>query len=118
MSKQDVLLVYMTAESQGEARHIGRVLVEERLAACVNVFAEHTAIFRWDGAVHEDAETAFLAKTTKAQFKALAARVKELHSYATPAIVGIEIEKGDEAFLDWVRAEVGVRSAEAPAPER
>jgi len=120
LSKHAVLLVYVTADSQGEARQIGRVLVAERLAACVDVLADHTAIFRWDGGVHENRESAFIAKTTKARFKALAARVKALHSDETPAIVALKAG-GDEAFLEWVRASVAddapAPSVEAPAPK-
>jgi periplasmic divalent cation tolerance protein len=103
-----VLSVYVTAAGADEARRIGRALVEENLAACVNVLPGHTAIYRWEGELEEGAECAFLAKTTAGRFDALRARVRALHSYDLPCIVAFPAETGDAAFLDWVRA--GVRA--------
>lgn len=101
-----VLSVYVTAADADEARRIGRALVEENLAACVNVLAPHTAIYRWQGKLEEGAECAFLAKTTAGRFDALRARVRALHSYDLPCIVAFPAEAGDPDFLDWVRAGV------------
>ncbi|MCO6416231.1 divalent-cation tolerance protein CutA [Siccirubricoccus sp. KC 17139] len=103
----DVILVYVTASNQDEARRIGRVLVEERLAACVNILPGHTAIYRWDGEIEDGPEGAFLAKTTIDRFEALRARIRELHSYSLPAIVALPAAAGDAEFLDWVRAQTG-----------
>ena len=101
-----VLSVYVTAADAGEARRIGRALVEEDLAACVNVLPSHTAIYRWEDELEEGAECAFLAKTTAARFEALRARIRALHSYALPCIVAFPAETGDADFLDWVRGAV------------
>ena len=106
-----VLSVYVTAADAEEARRIGRALVQENLAACVNVLPGHTAIYRWEGKLEEGAECAFLAKTTAGRFEALRARVRALHSYDLPCIVAFPAEAGDAGFLDWVRA--GVRASEA-----
>jgi periplasmic divalent cation tolerance protein len=103
-----VLSVYVTAADADEARRIGRALVEEDLAACVNILPGHTAIYRWEGELEEGAECAFLAKTTAARFEALRARVRALHSYELPCIVAFPVEAGDAGFLAWVRA--GTRS--------
>ncbi|MDW8443847.1 MAG: divalent-cation tolerance protein CutA [Acetobacteraceae bacterium] len=105
MGDDEVLLVYVTAASEDEAKRIGRALVEERLAACVNVFAPHTAIYRWKGALEESAESAFLAKTTRARLPALMARVRALSSYTLPAIVALPASGGDAEFLAWVKVE-------------
>jgi periplasmic divalent cation tolerance protein len=99
-----VLSVYVAAADAEEARRIGRSLVEENLAACVNVLPGHTAIYRWEGKLKEGAECAFLAKTTAGRFEALRARVRALHSYDLPCIVAFPAEAGDADFLDWVRA--------------
>jgi periplasmic divalent cation tolerance protein len=99
----DVLFVYVTAADAAEARRIGRVLVEEGLAACVNILPGHTAIYRWEGRVEENAEAAFIAKTTAARFEALRARIRALHSYTTPAILALPAVTGDADFLAWVR---------------
>ena len=103
----EVLWVYVTAADAEEARRIGRALVEEGLAACVNVLPGHTAIYRWEGRIEEAAESAFVAKTTAARFEALRARIRALHSYTLPTILALTAAAGDAAFLDWVRA--GVR---------
>ena len=101
-----VLSVYVTAADADEARRIGRALVEENLAACVNILAPHTAIYRWEGKLEEGAECAFFAKTTAARFEALRARIRALHSYALPCIVAFPAHAGDAEFLDWVRGSV------------
>ena len=101
-----ILSVYVTAADAEEARRIGRALVEENLAACVNILPGHTAIYRWQGKLEEGAECAFLAKTTAGRFEALRARVRALHSYDLPCIVAFPAETGDPEFLDWVRAGV------------
>ena len=107
--EDQVLSVYVTAADAEEARRIGRTLVEEDLAACVNLLPGHTAIYRWEGRVEEGAETAFLAKTTAGRFEALRGRIRALHSYALPCIIAFPAETGDAEFLDWVRA--GVRGS-------
>ena len=99
-----VLSVYVTAADADEARRIGLALVEENLAACVNILPGHTAIYRWEGKLEEGAECAFLAKTAAGRFEALRARVRALHSYDLPCIVAFPAEAGDPDFLDWVRA--------------
>ena len=105
-----VLSAYVTAADADEARRIGRALVEENLAACVNLLPGHTAIYRWKGELEEGAEGAFLAKTTAARFEALRARVRALHTYDLPCILAFPAAAGDEDFLEWVRT--GVRAGE------
>jgi periplasmic divalent cation tolerance protein len=104
-----VLSVYVTAADAEEARRIGRTLVEEDLAACVNLLPGHTAIYRWESRIEEGAEAAFLAKTTAGRFEALRQRIRALHSYTLPCIIAFPAETGDAEFLDWVRA--GVRES-------
>ena len=101
-----VYWVYVTAADEAEARRIGRALVEERLAACVNLLPGHQAIYRWEGEIREAAEASFVAKTSAGRFPALCARIRALHSYETPAILAVPAVAGDMAFLDWVRQEV------------
>lgn len=98
-------IVYMTAGSREEAVRIGRTLVDERLAACVNVLGTITSVYRWDGATQEDEEVAFLAKTTQDRVPALTERVQALHSYDCPCVVALPIEGGAEAFLTWIETE-------------
>ena len=102
-----VLWVYVTAADSEEATAIGRALVREGLAACVNILPGHTAIYRDEGVLREAEEVAFVAKTTAAQFAPLRARIRALHSYELPAILALPAVDGDVEFLDWVRAKVG-----------
>ncbi|NKB57281.1 MAG: divalent cation tolerance protein CutA [Alphaproteobacteria bacterium] len=95
-------LVYITANDTAEAKRIGRVLVEEQLAACANVLDGMTSIYRWQGEICEDAESVLITKTTDTQLEALTDRVKELHSYDCPCVAALPITGGNVAFLDWI----------------
>lgn len=108
---EEVLFVYVTAADAAEAGRIGRALVEEGLAACVNLPAPHTAIYRWQGAVAEEPEQALIAKTTAARFDELARRVRALSSYELPCIVALPAVAGDAAFLAWVGMQVRPRAS-------
>lgn len=88
-----------------EADRIAEALVGERLAACVNILGAVRSVYRWQGAIERADEIAMIAKTTEALFERLAARVRTLHSYDTPAIVAWPIVAGDAAYLDWIAAE-------------
>lgn len=102
----ETVLVYMTAETPEEARRIAAALVDERLAACVNILPPITAVFRWGGRVQTGGETAFIAKTTSGRFAALEKRVVELHSYEVPCVVALPVSDGHTPFLQWVGEEV------------
>ena len=98
----DVRFVYMTTATREEARRIGRTLVEERLAACVNILPGMNAIYRWQGAVQDEQETVLIAKTRAALVERLSERVRALHSYRVPCVVALAIEGGNPAFLQWI----------------
>lgn len=94
--------VYVTASSADEAERIAGALVEDRLAACVNILGAVTSVYRWQGAVQRGTEVALVAKTRAALFDAVCARVRQLHSYEVPGIVAWPIEAGDPAYLAWI----------------
>lgn len=98
-------LVYMTAGNAEEARRIGRALVSDRLAACVNIVDGMTSVYRWQGRIEEGQETILIAKTRRSLVAALTERVRGLHSYDCPCVVGVPIEGGNTEFLDWIEAE-------------
>jgi len=102
-----IQLVYMTTADAEEARRIGRILVQERLAACVNIIAPMHSIYMWEGALQESQEVVLLAKTTRMRLAELTARVKGLHSYTCPCIVAFNIDGGYPPFLSWIAGEVG-----------
>ena len=100
-------LVYVTTGSMEEARRIGRALVEERLAAAVNIIPGVTSIYRWDGAIHEADEVVVVAKTRREKLGALTARVREMHAYDCPGVVALPVVGGSEPYLRWIAAETG-----------
>jgi periplasmic divalent cation tolerance protein len=99
--------VYITAKDKAQALHIGRSLVEERLAACINVWDGMTSVYRWEGAVEEASEAVLIAKTTERQVAAIVERVKGLHTYTCPCVVAWPLEAGNPAYLDWIERETG-----------
>ena len=107
-----VLLTGPTAEA---LQAIGGSLVEERLAACVNVLPGVKSIYRWEGAVEESDEALAIVKTTVARLPGLEARVGELHPYELPEILAVEPDGGSIAYLDWIRESVTIRSGDGAA---
>ena len=102
-AEDPVLWIWVTTADAEEARRIGRTLVEERLVACANLLPSHVAIYRWEGEVREDPESALILKTTGSHFEALRARIRALHSYDLPAILALPAATGDADFLAWIR---------------
>src|SRR5687768_3512025 len=100
---QQVALV-LTTFGAGQAIAVARVLVEERLAACVNVLPAMTSVYRWDGAVQQDAEEQVVIKTSTDRLADLEARLRQLHSYELPEFLVITADAGSEAYLKWVGA--------------
>jgi len=101
-----IRFIYMTAVSLDEAKRIGRELVSNKLAACVNILPQMQSIYVWEGKLQEDAEVVMIAKTTAANTAELIAKVKSLHSYDVPCIVSLAVEEGYPPFLDWIAASV------------
>jgi len=97
--------VYMTTGSLEEARRIGRTLVEERLAACVNILDGMHSLYWWEGAVQDEPETVLIAKTRADLLERLTERVRALHSDTCPCVVALPIEGGNPAFLQWIGEE-------------
>ncbi len=93
--------IYITTEDEDEARRIGKTLVEEKLAACVNIHPIKS-IYRWEGEIQEEGEVAMLVKTKAELADKVMERVKELHSYEVPCIVSFSIDKGNPDYLNWI----------------
>ena len=98
----ECISVYVTAAARAQAEALGQTLVEERLAACANVFDGLTSIYRWEGAIRRDHEAALLLKTRAALLPQLEARIRALHGYTLPCIVAWPIEGGSAAYLAWI----------------
>ena len=103
MTNAEVVVVLVTAPSEDEARRIGQTLVGERLAACVNVVGPIRSIYRWEGAVQEEAEHLLIAKARREDVDTLAARVRALHPYEVPEVIALDVTAGSAPYLDWVQ---------------
>jgi periplasmic divalent cation tolerance protein len=95
--------VYVTFASAEEAARIGRLMVDERLAACVNILGEATSIYRWQGRVETATERAAIFKTSASCAELLSKRIAELHSHDNPAVAVWPIEAAPPAYVQWVR---------------
>ena len=101
----NVQLVYITVGNLEAARTIGRSLVEQRLAACVNIIDNMNSFYMWDGRLQDDREVVVLAKTVGSRVPQLIDAVRRLHSYEVPCIVTLPVSGGHQPFLDWIAAE-------------
>ena len=95
-------LIYITTETEEEAKKIGRELVESRLVACANVLPGMTSVYRWEGQVQEGSETVLILKTQEKHVNDVVERVKSLHSYECPCIISLNITNGNKDFLNWI----------------
>jgi periplasmic divalent cation tolerance protein len=102
-----VVSVYVLFASSEEAERIGRIVVEERLAACINIFGPVRSIYRWDSAIESTEEVAAILKASDAEADALITRIAGLHSYEVPCIATWPIDKILGAYADWVETSVG-----------
>jgi periplasmic divalent cation tolerance protein len=100
----DFVVVLVTTGSATEAERIGRALVEERLAACVNVVGPIQSIYRWHEAIEEAEERLLLVKARVAELPALSARIRALHSYDVPEILALPTVWGSDDYLAWLAA--------------
>jgi len=98
----DAVLVLTTLGSDADAAALAHTLVEERLAACVNVLPPMTSVYRWEGSVEHESERQIIIKTTRARVDALAARLRTLHPYEVPEFLVIGVNDGAEAYLAWL----------------
>ena len=98
----NALEVHVTAPSREQAAEIARKLVEERLAACVNIVGGMRSVYRWEGKIHEDEEVLCLVKTRPELLDALTARVRALHPYDVPEILAFEVADGSADYLAWL----------------
>lgn len=113
-----VLLCLCACPDRASAQGLARTLVEERLAACVNLLPGVESVYRWQGAVETADEVQLLIKTTPARLDALAARLRTLHPYELPELIAFEAVGGLPDYLRWVSAETLDVAAAAPGDAR
>ncbi|HKR58360.1 MAG TPA: divalent-cation tolerance protein CutA [Pyrinomonadaceae bacterium] len=100
----DPIIVLVTAASSEEAQRLADMLVESRLAACVQIIPQIESVYRWQGNVERSAEVLLIAKTELSKFEELEQRVRATHSYEIPEIVAVPSVAISEAYRDWLNA--------------
>jgi periplasmic divalent cation tolerance protein len=98
----DYVIVLTTLPTDADGVAFARGLVEERLAACVNLLAPMESVYRWDGNIESEAERQLVIKTSRERVVALWDRVRELHPYDVPEFLVLPIVDGNDAYLRWV----------------
>ena len=101
----ETLLVLTNVPERAVAERLAEMLVEKRLAACVNILAPCRSVYRWRGAVQHDEEHPMLMKTTTERYPALEQALRAAHPYELPEIIAVPVERGLPAYLQWVDAE-------------
>ncbi|BCB95176.1 divalent-cation tolerance protein CutA [Dissulfurispira thermophila] len=99
----EAIVVYITTPNEDDAAKIAKALVEQRLAACVNIIGGIRSIYSWQGKIEDDAEVLMIVKTQRCLFKPLKKLVKELHSYTVPELIALSIIEGSEDYLNWLK---------------
>lgn len=106
MDAAQPIMAMTTTGSTEEAAKIAASLVERRLAACVQIVPGISSVYWWEGEVAQDSESLLLCKTTEERYDELERAIRELHSYTTPEIVAVRIERGSDDYLEWLRRSV------------
>jgi len=96
------IIVFSTASSKEEAERIAGNLVENRIAACVNIITGVLSVYRWKGKVEKSGEVLLIIKTMENKFPLIKERIKSLHSYDVPEIIALDIAGGAEDYLSWI----------------
>ena len=97
-----IVFAYIAVKNKSEAKKIGKVLLQERLAACVNIFDNMESLYWWKGRIQNQKETVLIAKTSKKLFPKLSKKVKAIHSYSVPCILQLEVKDGNKEYVGWL----------------
>ena len=103
----DKIIVFVTCESKEQAQTIAETVVGEKLAACVNVLPGIRSCYVWERKLTWSDEVLLLIKTTRGRFEQLQNRIKALHSYSLPEIVGVTIDEAFDKYVEWIDESVG-----------
>ena len=106
---EDYLLVFATAPSREVGEQIAMKLVEERLAACVNLVGPVLSTYRWEEAIQKDEEVLLMIKTRSTLFDRVAECIRQNHPYSVPEVIAVTISQGLPSYLDWINKETAPR---------
>lgn len=105
----DMLMVYITCESVKQAKMIGKHLLENRLATCINIYPHMKPMFLWPpktGIIDESKEVVLIAKTIESKYQSLDKEVHKIHSYEVPCIIAIPIKFVAKKYYEWIKGEL------------
>jgi periplasmic divalent cation tolerance protein len=102
----DYYIFLVTVPNMEEGKKIANLLVESRLAACVNIIQNVFSIYRWKEKIERENELLLILKTTEKNCDSLIQKVREIHKYSNPECVAFKIEKGSKDYLDWIKENV------------
>jgi periplasmic divalent cation tolerance protein len=108
----DIIVILSTCATRGEAEKLARLLLEERLAACVNVIPHIRSYYRWKGAIESADECLLVVKSSRELFSSLSAVLEKEHSYEVPEVLALPIVEGATDYLNWLLA--NLRSGPEP----
>jgi periplasmic divalent cation tolerance protein len=103
----DKIVVLSACDSEEQATRLARELVEQRVAACVNIIPGARSVYRWKGQIEDAPEWLLLIKSRRDLFDALRAAIGKLHTYEVPELVALPIVDGSDAYLRWLDRELG-----------
>jgi len=109
---EDILLVITNLPDRVSAEQVARTLVESHAAACVNILAECTSVYRWQGKIESAGEVPLLIKTTRSAYPRLEQIIRTHHPYELPEIVAVPVNTGLPGYLQWVEQETQLRHPE------
>jgi len=107
MANEKYIVVFITAETEGQGREIADALVAEKLAACVNIVPRVQSKFRWQGKIDSANESLLIVKTREVLLDKVITSVKSNHSYTVPEIIALPIVGGNKDYLDWIDETTG-----------
>ena len=102
MTDESEILVLSTTPTRAEAEHLGRLLVDKRLVACVNIIPQLTSIFLWHNSVATEEEVLLMMKSTRRRFPDIEREIKAHHSYSVPEVIAMTICAGSREYLSWI----------------
>jgi periplasmic divalent cation tolerance protein len=111
-------VIFVTAGSEEQAVAIARALVDERLAACVNIVGPVRSIYRWDDSVKDDLEYLLIIKTRALLYMKVDTRVRELHTYEVPEVLALNADRGSPPYIQWMLDSTGGHHSFAANPKR
>jgi periplasmic divalent cation tolerance protein len=113
----DKIVVLNTCASEAEAERLARLLVEQRLAACVSVVPRLRSFYRWKGAVEQSEEWLLLIKSSRPLFESLRAALEQAHSHEVPEVLALPVVDGSAGYLEWLQASLQTNPQKGSATE-